>query len=43
MKHRATSRQMYNACGTRQFTTNHVRRLARHFALPANYFLEVLT
>lgn len=27
--------------GTRQLTTAHIRRLARHFALPADYFLEV--
>jgi antitoxin component HigA of HigAB toxin-antitoxin module len=26
--------------GTRQLTTAHIRRLARHFALPADYFLE---
>lgn len=27
--------------GTRQLTTTHIRKLARHFALPAGYFLEV--
>ena len=27
--------------GTRQLTTAHIRRLVRHFALPADYFLEV--
>lgn len=27
--------------GTRQLTTTHIRKLARHFALPADYFLEV--
>lgn len=27
--------------GTRQLTASHVRKLARHFALPADYFLEV--
>ena len=27
--------------GARQLTTTHIRKLARHFALPANYFLEV--
>ena len=26
--------------GTRQLTAAHVRKLARHFALPADYFLE---
>ena len=26
--------------GTRQLTTAHIRKLARHFALPAEYFLE---
>jgi len=26
--------------GTRQLTTTHIRKLARHFALPADYFLE---
>jgi HTH-type transcriptional regulator/antitoxin HigA len=26
--------------GTRQLTTSHIRRLARHFVLPADYFLE---
>ena len=27
--------------GTRQLTTAHIRKLAKHFALPADYFLEV--
>ena len=27
--------------GTRQLTTTHIRKLARHFALPTEYFLEV--
>lgn len=26
--------------GTRQLTTAHIRKLARHFMLPADYFLE---
>ena len=26
--------------GTRQLTASHVRKLARHFALPADYFLQ---
>jgi len=26
--------------GTRQLTATHIRKLARHFALPADYFLE---
>ncbi|MCB1228079.1 MAG: hypothetical protein KDK99_19900 [Verrucomicrobiales bacterium] len=26
--------------GTRQLTADHVRKLARHFALSADYFLE---
>ncbi|MEQ1750067.1 MAG: hypothetical protein ABL974_11625 [Prosthecobacter sp.] len=27
--------------GTRQLTTAHIRKLARHFAMPADYFLEI--
>ena len=27
--------------GTRQLTTAHIRKLSRHFALPADYLLEV--
>jgi antitoxin component HigA of HigAB toxin-antitoxin module len=27
--------------GTRQLTTAHIRKLARHFALPVDYFMEV--
>lgn len=27
--------------GTRQLTTAHIRKLARHFVLPADYFLEI--
>jgi hypothetical protein len=42
MYHSATTRQMMPiGYGTRQLTMAHIRKLARHFALPADYFLEV--
>lgn len=41
MQRRQTFQTLLIADDTRQLTTAHIRRLARHFALPADYFLEV--